>query len=823
MRKSYLILLCSLMLCLFSNIHCSAQPSAEQDVLYHVLQEKVAEQFKLYAHKTIPCFELIYEVSENQENHCAVFLGSPTENRTLLTRRNLSITMSVGNWELNNQSLPVLDGEYLINLPCTNDTALLSKIIGNATADVYKRAVDDYYFVISDTVIRGCTNKRPYQRPVDTFHYEAPYADLSYNQKELIEKLCGCTGYYGPMSEVCSFTARMEYVVSRNYYFDNYGSAIVNNKRSTDLTMTMYGDLPENTVTKVYHVEVPDDLPPTDLLIDEAATLYNDLLEQRKQLPSQAKNFALPRQYDENVETATYFSDVIFQAMQDEVDADLSELRIDDNYAPYYISYLVTDAHFYHTISSLGYPTFHQDYDMRFVEPTIKIGNDIFNNTHYKNDVYEALGNYMAIDNNYNAMRAALRMATNDAYGNTVKQYVNKSNTWQQSGIPMNKLLPDRSVSNIKTDIQYKNFEHIDKGTLQSITDGVSALFAHDSLLNRISYSSVSINGVQGNAYFYASDHVQYAQPVSFFVISIAADGTNPIGKDVYDTHSYYCKNIDELNNVDLLQSWAKSFISEFCRKLEAPAITEAYYGPVLVTEQAAGEWLMQASPQLAAMRNTYQLDSKNSEQCLDKRVISPILDIRTADNLHTFDDKGLIGSYDFDAEGVVPEENMDVIRRGKLITLLNDRTPVNEILYSNGHQRICLKNNHFSTSIGPGVLKVSSHQSLNEPKLEQLLLKKAKEAGYNYAYIITNLFVNDMETTATIYRISVKNGKKELMEQVSFNPDFFWDLNQVTATAQEKVAYNALSFLESTKIIPVSIIHPKSLLFEHFPINPNF
>lgn len=821
MGKFQRILLCCLAFVFCCSSHCSAQSAAEQDVLLNYLQRQFSKQYEKYSHQRVPCFALSFQVCENQESITYVNLGHIFHDFSTQDPRKLKIAIAVGDQNHSNYHILGRNYHYTYYLPLTNDTIVLGKIIDQDMADAYQKALQDYNKAAVALSFNKDLTPNSIDFPSDTFYYEPSFSNQLYNKEEVLSKLISCTQQYNPIEDIDVFEADLEYYIDRYYYINNMGAVLVYNEPSCNLRLDMHKA--NHREFHTYSVSHPNDLPPLEQMMTDAEDLYETLnAKKTDEAP------LLQRHYDENVESAEFFPDIIFQAMQDEISDDLNLLNFNNAYQPYYISYLVTDAHTYQCSSVLGNAKYLKDKVVRYVEPTIKIGNNILNNEQINSCEWREFGN-LSLDNNYNAIRNDFRNPTENAYQKAVEEYVKKQQTIKAQNIDINKLIPNRSAADIKTDIQYKNFNKIDVGELQSITDGLSALLLQDSIpLDIATNTTVSLYIYQGNAYFASSERIQYAQPFSICKLEILNVNSCGLNWPYYYSDALYFNSLEELKDRDSLSRWANSFIQNICQLQKSTESIETYTGPVIISGRAAGKWLCLASEMLTTSQNRYKFLDKGMEQFLDQRICSSILDIQTADNLQEYNGTPLIGHSTFDAEGVIVDANMDLIRRGRLITLLNDRSPVEKIAFSNGHKRLNLKFNHLGADIGPGVLKVNSHNTLSESKLRQLLLKKAKEAGYDHVYIITDFYQNEHDEFIVIaHKISVRNGKSIGIEIFNIQESAFWSLKNVSATSNVNTVCNTMftyyKWMDDVDIsgIPTSIIHPQSLLFDHLTIGP--
>ena len=70
------------------------------------------------------------------------------------------------------------------------------------------------------------------------------------------------------------------------------------------------------------------------------------------------------------------------------------------------------------------------------------------------------------------------------------------------------------------------------------------------------------------------------------------------------------------------------------------------------------------------------KMKKKTMEDNLDKKIMSNEITIKARPSMEKYDGTTLIGRFDIDAEGVVPDKELTFVDKGILKTLLNGRVP---------------------------------------------------------------------------------------------------------------------------------------------------
>ena len=175
--------------------------------------------------------------------------------------------------------------------------------------------------------------------------------------------------------------------------------------------------------------------------------------------------------------------------------------------------------------------------------------------------------------------------------------------------------------------------------------------------------------------------------------------------------------------------------LRELDELVAAPRIDEEYDGPILFEPEAAAQLLAtlvpgQATgtpPPLSESGRMVELEPAWLRR-LGKNVLPPFLD------LHDDPLAAGFGHYELDAEGVRPVP-LRLVTRGRLDSLLMTRTPNRQIRRSNGRARMTA-----ALDVGPSISNLSlvaRRRGLSKVALERELLRRAREDGYEFAYVV--------------------------------------------------------------------------------------
>ena len=178
--------------------------------------------------------------------------------------------------------------------------------------------------------------------------------------------------------------------------------------------------------------------------------------------------------------------------------------------------------------------------------------------------------------------------------------------------------------------------------------------------------------------------------------------------------------------------------LAELEAMLDAPMIEEDYDGPVLFSAEASAQ-LLASTVAVHANGTPAPLSEWGRVQELEpywlERLGKPVMPAW----LSIVDDplaEGF-GHYAVDAEGVAAQR-VELVQKGVLGDMLMTRQPNEKISTSNGHARTSFE---LSPSAAISNLRVTStRRGLTQQRLEAELLRRAREDGYDYAYVVESL-----------------------------------------------------------------------------------
>ncbi|HBX51900.1 MAG: hypothetical protein A2275_12275 [Bacteroidetes bacterium RIFOXYA12_FULL_35_11] len=568
------------------------------------------------------------------------------------------------------------------------------------------------------------------------------------------------------------------------------------------------------------------------------------------------------------VNIATAQEPVILKAMKEELKRNIENLKLEKLRKPFFISYTIADAKALQINASLGSVILSEEKQFRKQENTVLVGDNTRTCDNYLDEntiwFWERDDMSIPLGNDVNAIKRALWLVTDHRYKTATAKYEAKISSIQQQNLAdEEKNLADFSTApQQKLILQSPTFT-IDKAKLENTAKELSAIM---KTYNDIFSSGVNIFVYQADVYFTNTDLSEVKYPAVIVALQAYVKTQASDGEPLADHVFYYTLSQNDLPSMEIMKKDIKTMADNITALRKAPVIAEAYSGPVLFEGEAAAEILVQkffsgttslvgnrkpilSNPTLAQMAGDMYKDN-GIEPLLNKKLVSRDLTIKAIPGLKEYNGIKLVGSYEIDAEGVKPDKELVLVDNGVLKNLLNDRVPSTKVLQSNGHKRFTFNGGGISTVTGPGVISFTTSKGMTKDELMKKMFAAAKEEDLEYVYIvrkIKNLNAgipeeNEMiffggegqekkdavSTPFQVYRVSVKDGKEELVRSVEISGLTVKSFKKTLGFSNKEYVYNTLIKGKKSNYdtyrwplagIPSSFILPDAILFEELDL----
>lgn len=436
------------------------------------------------------------------------------------------------------------------------------------------------------------------------------------------------------------------------------------------------------------------------------------------------------------------------EAIRAELERGIAKLRLPDGPAPYYASFrgvrtetLTLDASYGGLITNLF------DRKARGVVD-VRVGSPEFDNANFFGDESSETPVLLPLRIDSRAVRRAVWLGMDTSFRAAIAGHAAKQSAMARMAgdplppslapVPADPVNLDWADGKAKTELRDPKLQQsaVDRHALGELTKALSNRFADHPLIDN---GDVIFQSMRVYRVYVSTDGVISGKMEDRAVLAVVADTQAADGMRLDHGGALHFRTIPSAKD---LEGPATQLVDRVLAELEemasAPMIEEDYDGPVLLSAHASAQLLASTvAPQaagepapLSEFGTITDLEPHWQER-LGKGVMPDHLDLIDDPLAEGF------GHYEVDAEGV-PAMKSELVKRGQLSDLLMTRTPNDVIGQSNGHAR-----GTPSLAVASSIsnLRLTSRKpGWDQRRLERDLLRRAREDGYEHAYVIEAL-----------------------------------------------------------------------------------
>jgi len=545
--------------------------------------------------------------------------------------------------------------------------------------------------------------------------------------------------------------------------------------------------------------------------------------------------------------------DVLLRAMHDEMERS-RQLRVvgaggDD--VPYFISYTVTDQENFSVSATLGSVTNLERSHVRIPSIEVRVGNYNFDNTGHIYSGYYSGSRFdnapWPLDDDYQALRESLWLATDHAYKAAVESIARKRAALNSVAESSEKL-PDYSQAEIVTGVNKIPPGKADDAEWRTRVAKLSAVFkAYPEILA----SGVEFNANLGPTYYLSSEGTAEKYQDDVVWMTARGEGQAADGALIREGISIQTLELKYFPPEADLTRQLTSLAERIRVRLKAP-VGDAYTGPVLFEPEAAaqlfaqliGDNLRAARKPISDGNRPVNYTPSEFEGRTGARVLPEWFDVADDPTMTTWQGKPLVGHYLFDVEGVRPQA-VNVIEKGVFKAFLTTRQPVKGFPQSNGHARLSGGYGWKAAAIGNLFVKASQTQTLADMKTRMLQMLKDRDKPFgmmvrrlDYPYSSSGGDLQQLMASAAqsggsarpappptlLFRV-YPDGREELVRGLRFRGLSTRSLRDILAASTETALFDfinngaPLAFLGAGGLIgPAAVVAP-GVLFEELEL----
>jgi hypothetical protein len=498
--------------------------------------------------------------------------------------------------------------------------------------------------------------------------------------------------------------------------------------------------------------------------------------------------------------------DPMLHAMQLELDREQALLVLPGMSRPYFMEYRLDDFTIYEAVANYGALTNEVANHQRVVRVTVRIGDYTVDSSTSRGDGVVQLA---PLDNDPEALRYALWVASDEAYKNALRAY-----TAKQAELRRFQSAPGQPDFAKATPVTYLGplvSLDLDRNEWKKRIIQASGLYISDpearAYAAGVQYSTANVRAIALNRYVVNTEGTTLRHGYTGYTAAISLGGQAPDGMRLGRDNGSTAANARELDTWPVFRQRVLDDLKSLYDLRKAPVVdADDYHGPVLFSGDAAADVFNRLFvPNVEADRPDMGTTARTQggySSSLRAQVLPPILNVTDDPALDTFHGRHLLGSYAYDDEGV-PAQSVDVVVNGKLQNFLIGREPIRDFPSSNGHGRAAPGQAAASHA---GIVVFKSNQPLTPAAMNDRLLALAKEQGRD-VYAVETL-VGEL-SPRLLYRVH-PDGSRQLVRGAVFD-----ELDNRSLRSEILAAGDSASSFVSSSIspIPTTTIAP-SLLF---------
>jgi TldD protein len=248
-----------------------------------------------------------------------------------------------------------------------------------------------------------------------------------------------------------------------------------------------------------------------------------------------------------------------------------------------------------------------------------------------------------------------------------------------------------------------------------------------------VDLSEVAISQVQGTRYYLNSEGFKTVAPIQITSLTMYGEAQAGDGMPVRQTFTEVGRTLADLPTPADLVARANRIAADVEATRTAP-IGEEFAGPVFIEGIGGPQFVAETLVQMMQARRPPDTENPRMGQAPSSpflnrtglRVMADAFSASDTPSLTHFEGKPLAGSYVIDDEGMRAQD-VKLVEKGRLASLLTSRVPQKNFARSNGHGR--------STTVLAGVFQMESALALpaSELKAKYIALLKAQDKTFGY------------------------------------------------------------------------------------------
>jgi predicted Zn-dependent protease len=515
--------------------------------------------------------------------------------------------------------------------------------------------------------------------------------------------------------------------------------------------------------------------------------------------------------------------DVVLKVLQDELARSSARLKMEKAAPPYYVGYTVKENITFEVRAMFGALASRGEGKSRALTADVRVGDYALDNTNFSDGggmmmMFGRGGgmgeNTFSVDDNYDALRHTLWLASDAAYKHAAEQLEKKKAHLQVKTVKDRP--PDFSKEEPVVSVQPLEKLELDRERWTKIARRISALFRE---YPTVQTSMVMFMAQAENRWFVNSEGFRHRVGETGIGMIVLASSQADDGMKMSDYEIFTGRAEKDLPSEAAIEKGTRA-LAERLTKLALAPPAEEYRGPLLLEGQAASEFFAQTlspslgnahepvgedNPMMAMMSNNGQGGNLLKEK-VGKKILPAFVSVTDDPGARDFGGVSLVGGYEIDEDGIKGQK-ITLVEKGTLKTFCMGRIPARAVGRSNGHG----KGGGGRTSN----LFVSSDAPKKPEELRARLLELAKDEDLKQVYIVRRIstmlssVMNPQSLLSVmmgrmtggaegvsllppvlLYRVNVADGTEELVRGATFAKLTLRALRDIDSMGDDAKAY---------------------------------
>jgi TldD protein len=509
----------------------------------------------------------------------------------------------------------------------------------------------------------------------------------------------------------------------------------------------------------------------------------------------------------------------VLQALDAELQRSMQKLKTQP-VPPYFLSYEVVETHSFFVTGTFGQLTGSSEGRHRQLDVDLRVGDYSLDNAREIRGGMRGMsfqsfsGAPIPIDNDPDAIRAAVWYRTDERYKQAVEQYT-KVKTNVQVEVASEDKSDDFSHEQAQQFTEPPVDVTVDRHAWEEKIRKYTAPFAKYPDI----YGATAVFTASAETRWFVNtdgSRIQTSQPAwrLFLMANTKADD----GMELPRYESFLGFSEKDLPDDAAMLKVVDKMIHDL-EALRVAPVADPYTGPAILSGRASGVFFHEIfGHRMEGHRQKLSEESQTFKKMINQEILPKDFSVYFDPTLRRMAGTALAGYYLYDNQGI-KARRVDVVEDGVLKTFLMSRTPIEGIAQSNGHGRAQSGLNPVARQSN---LVVNVAPSAVQPDLKKLLIAEIKKRGLPYGLYFEDISGGFTFTARTmpnafnvmplmVYRI-FPDGREELVRGVDLIGTPLTTFSKIEAADNHVAVFNGVCGAESGGV-PVSAVSPGILI----------